>query len=191
MEIFIGKEKYPIKALLYTGAELNLIIEENAIKDSLTTRNLNINLRGIGGHTTSFVSLSEFTPIILPSGEDTLIQFSIAKGTVHGVPGRPFLAENNIGLEFAHKQGEILNYQEPDGRRLCLSICKPQPLGWPTGQPRGMDLCNMAKLGRNTPEKKENNSKGDFTIINLTQKTQELSISPKSDKFGHDLQNNQ
>ncbi|MBW0590474.1 hypothetical protein O181_130189 [Austropuccinia psidii MF-1] len=31
--------------------------------------------------------------------------------------------------------------------------------------------------------------KRDNTIINLTQKTQELSISPKSDKFGQDLQN--
>ncbi|MBW0568535.1 hypothetical protein O181_108250 [Austropuccinia psidii MF-1] len=31
----------------------------------------------------------------------------------------------------------------------------------------------------------------DNTITNLTKKTQEVSISPKSDEFGPDLQNNQ
>ncbi|MBW0579788.1 hypothetical protein O181_119503 [Austropuccinia psidii MF-1] len=52
MEIFIGKEEYPNKALVDTGAELNTIPEEIAIEASLTTRNLNMNLRRIGGHTT-------------------------------------------------------------------------------------------------------------------------------------------
>ncbi|MBW0589431.1 hypothetical protein O181_129146 [Austropuccinia psidii MF-1] len=47
MEIFIGKEEYPIKALVDTEAELNIIPEEIAIKASLTPRNLNMNLRGI------------------------------------------------------------------------------------------------------------------------------------------------
>ncbi|MBW0590082.1 hypothetical protein O181_129797 [Austropuccinia psidii MF-1] len=70
-----------------------------------------------------------------------------------------------------------------------MPICKPQALGWQTGPPRGMDLCNMAKLVRNTPGKKYQNAKRDNTIINLAQKTQELSISPKRDKFGQDLQN--
>ncbi|MBW0555245.1 hypothetical protein O181_094960 [Austropuccinia psidii MF-1] len=46
----------------------------------------------------------------------------------------------------------------------------------------------MAKLVRNTPGKKFKNGKGDNTIINLTQKTHDLSISPKSDKFGQELQ---
>ncbi|MBW0495909.1 hypothetical protein O181_035624 [Austropuccinia psidii MF-1] len=99
MEIFIGKEEYPIKALVDTGAELNIIPQEIAIKASLTTRTLNMNLRGTGGNTTSLVALSEFTPIILVSG------------------------------------------------------------------------------------KKDQNSKRNITIINLTQKTHELSISPKRDKF--------
>ncbi|MBW0563942.1 hypothetical protein O181_103657 [Austropuccinia psidii MF-1] len=72
-----------------------------------------------------------------------------------------------------------------------MPICKPQALGWQTGPPRGMDLCNMATLVRNTPGKKFQNEKGDNTMINLTQKTQDLSISPKSDKFGQDLPNNQ
>ncbi|MBW0469475.1 hypothetical protein O181_009190 [Austropuccinia psidii MF-1] len=149
-----------------------------------------MNLRGIRGHTTSLVALSEFTPIILDAGEETKIHSFIAKGSVHTVLGRLFLAENNIRLEFSHKKGEILSYQEPDGRILCMPRCKPQALGWQTGPPRGMDLCNMAKLVRNTPGKKFQNAKRDNTIINLTQKTQHLSISPKSDAFGQDLQNN-
>ncbi|MBW0506869.1 hypothetical protein O181_046584 [Austropuccinia psidii MF-1] len=70
-----------------------------------------------------------------------------------------------------------------------MPICKPQALGWQTGPPRGMDLCNMAKLVRNTPGKKFQNAKGDNNIINLTQKTQDLSISPKREQIGKDLQN--
>ncbi|MBW0520625.1 hypothetical protein O181_060340 [Austropuccinia psidii MF-1] len=58
MEVFIGKEEYPIKALVDTGAELNIIPEEIEMKASLPTRHLNMNLRGIGGHTTSLVELS-------------------------------------------------------------------------------------------------------------------------------------
>ncbi|MBW0518880.1 hypothetical protein O181_058595 [Austropuccinia psidii MF-1] len=98
MEIFIGKEEYPIKALVDTVAECNIINEEIALKYSLKTRNLNMKLREIGGHTTSLVALSEFTPIILASGEETQIHFFIAKGLVHIVLGRPFLADNNIRL---------------------------------------------------------------------------------------------
>ncbi|MBW0580527.1 hypothetical protein O181_120242, partial [Austropuccinia psidii MF-1] len=133
-----------------------------------------MNLRGIGGHTTSLVALSEFTPIILASGEETQIHFFIAKGSVHTVLGRPFLADNNIRLEFSHKQGEILSYQEPDGRRLCMPICKPQALGWQTGPPRGMDLCNMATLIEDSTSEDEltnisykpiNNNKETFQIL--------------------------
>ncbi|MBW0545416.1 hypothetical protein O181_085131 [Austropuccinia psidii MF-1] len=168
MEIFIGKEEYPIKELVDTGAERKIILEEIAIKASLTTRNLNINLRGIGGNTTSLVKLSELTPIILASGEETQIHFFIAKQSDNTVLGRPFLADNNTRLEFSHKKA----------------------LGWKTSPPRGMELCNMEKLVRNNPGKNDLNAKRDNTMINLTQKTQELSISPKSDKYGPDLQNN-
>ncbi|MBW0554569.1 hypothetical protein O181_094284 [Austropuccinia psidii MF-1] len=88
LEIFIGKEEYPIRALVDTGAELNIIPEEIAIKSSLTTRKLNMNLRGIGGHTTSLAALSEFYPIIVASGEEAQIHFLISKGSVHKVLGR-------------------------------------------------------------------------------------------------------
>ncbi|MBW0463536.1 hypothetical protein O181_003251 [Austropuccinia psidii MF-1] len=139
MEIFIGKEEYPIRELVDTGEELNIIPEEIAIQSSLKTRKLNMNLRGIGGHTTSLVALSELTPIILASGEEPQIHFFIAKRYVHTVLGRPFLAEKNIRLEFTHKKAEILSYKEPDGRRLCMPIGKPQAIVWQTGPPRGMD----------------------------------------------------
>ncbi|MBW0546447.1 hypothetical protein O181_086162 [Austropuccinia psidii MF-1] len=138
MEIFIGKEEYPIRELVDTGEELKIIPEEIEIKDSLTRRNLNMNLRGIGEHTTSLVALSEVTPRILSSGEETQIHFFIAKGSVQKVLSRHFLEDNNIRLEFSHKQGEILSYQEPDGRRLCIPICKPQAIGWQTGPHKRM-----------------------------------------------------
>ncbi|MBW0471376.1 hypothetical protein O181_011091 [Austropuccinia psidii MF-1] len=70
-----------------------------------------------------------------------------------------------------------------------MPICKPQALGWQTSPPRGIDLCNMAKLVRNTSGKKCQNAKQHNTIMNFTQKTQDLSISSKSDKFAQDLQN--
>ncbi|MBW0485692.1 hypothetical protein O181_025407 [Austropuccinia psidii MF-1] len=140
MEIFIGKEEHPKKELVNTEAELKILPEEIAIKPSFTKRRLNINLRGIGGNTTSLVALSEFIPIILASEDGTQIHFLIAKESVHTVLGRPFLAENNIRLEFSHKKGEILSYQEPYRRKLCMPLCKPQAIRWKTGPPKGMYL---------------------------------------------------
>ncbi|MBW0531395.1 hypothetical protein O181_071110 [Austropuccinia psidii MF-1] len=69
MEFFIGREEYTTMALVDTGSEINIIPEEIAIKASLTSRKLNMNLIGIGGHTKSLVGLSEFTPITLITGE--------------------------------------------------------------------------------------------------------------------------
>ncbi|MBW0495601.1 hypothetical protein O181_035316 [Austropuccinia psidii MF-1] len=86
MEILIGKEEYPIRALVETGSELNIIPEEAEIKYSL--KKLNMKLRGIGDHTTSLVAISQYTPIILASGEETQINFLISKGSVHTVLGR-------------------------------------------------------------------------------------------------------
>ncbi|MBW0477553.1 hypothetical protein O181_017268 [Austropuccinia psidii MF-1] len=189
MEIFIGKEESLIKESVDTGAELKIIPEEIALIASLTTRDLNMNLRVIGGHTTSLVELSEFTPIISASGEEIQLQFFIAKVSVHTVLGRSFLEDKNIRLEFFHKQREILIYQEPYGRMVCIPTCKPQANGWQTGPPRGIYLCNMERFVRNTQGKKLQKSKGDNTIIKLTQKTQWLFISPKIDKFGKYLQN--
>ncbi|MBW0555623.1 hypothetical protein O181_095338 [Austropuccinia psidii MF-1] len=113
-------------ALVDTGSELNIILEDSAIKAGLTTRCLNMNLRGIGEHCTSKVGLAEFTPITLVTGEERDIHFFVARGAVHTVLGRPFLADNNIRLHFSQQKGEIFSYIEPDGRILCLPICSPQ-----------------------------------------------------------------
>ncbi|MBW0592387.1 hypothetical protein O181_132102 [Austropuccinia psidii MF-1] len=115
MEVFIGREEYPTMALVDTGSEINIIPEEIAIKASLTSRKLNMNLRGIGGHTTSLVGHSEFIPITMIKGEEKEVHLFIAKGAVHTILGRPFLADNNVKLEFSHKQGEIFSYPEQDG----------------------------------------------------------------------------
>ncbi|MBW0557979.1 hypothetical protein O181_097694 [Austropuccinia psidii MF-1] len=133
-------------ALVDTGSELNIITEDAAIKASLPNRNLNTNLRGIGGHTRSLIGLAEFTQVLLPSGKEKQIHFFIAKGAVHTVLGRPFLEDNNIRLVVPQKQCEIYSYQEADGRRLHMPICKPHMLGWQTGPPRGIELCSMGKI---------------------------------------------
>ncbi|MBW0575831.1 hypothetical protein O181_115546 [Austropuccinia psidii MF-1] len=82
MEIFIGKKEYSIRELVDTGTELNIIPEQIELKASLTTRKSNMKLRDIGGITASLVALSEFTPTILASGEETEIHFCIEKGSV-------------------------------------------------------------------------------------------------------------
>ncbi|MBW0581568.1 hypothetical protein O181_121283 [Austropuccinia psidii MF-1] len=133
-------------ALVDTGSELNIIPEDSAIKAGLTTRCLNMNLRGIGGHCTSIVGLAEFTPITLVTGEERNIHLFVARGAVHTVLGRPFLADNNIRLDFSQQKGEIFSYIEPDGRRLCLPICSPQKVGWRENPPAGMETCAVSKL---------------------------------------------
>ncbi|MBW0580617.1 hypothetical protein O181_120332 [Austropuccinia psidii MF-1] len=146
MQVFVGKQEYPVMVLVDTESELNIITEDAAIKASLPNRKLNMNLRGIGGHTTSLIGLAEFTQVLFPSGEEKEIHFFISKGAVHKVLGRPFLADNKIRLDFSHKGGETVSYQEADGRRLCMPICKPHMLGWQTIPPRGMELCSMGKI---------------------------------------------
>ncbi|MBW0525220.1 hypothetical protein O181_064935 [Austropuccinia psidii MF-1] len=146
MQAFVGKEEYPVMALVDTGSELNIVTEDAAIKASLPNRKLNMILRGSGGNTKSLIALAEITQVLFPSGEEKEIHFFIAKGAVNTDLKRPFLADNNIGLDFSQKQGEVLSYQEADGRRLCMPICKPHTLGWQTGPPRGMELCSMGKI---------------------------------------------
>ncbi|MBW0526579.1 hypothetical protein O181_066294 [Austropuccinia psidii MF-1] len=109
-------------------------------------RVLNIRLRGIRGHRTAIVGLSENTVLVLPSGDERRIHFFVARGAVHTVIGRPFLADSGIRLEHSQKQGEILNYKESDGRILCIPICTSESKGWHTGPPRGMEMCNIARI---------------------------------------------
>ncbi|MBW0593654.1 hypothetical protein O181_133369 [Austropuccinia psidii MF-1] len=105
-----------------------------------------MNLRGSGWHTTSLVTLSEFTPIILDSGEEKEIYLLIEKKDFNKVLERLFFECRNIMLEFSSKQREILSYQEKDGRGLCMPICKTQEIAWKTGTPRRLELQNTANV---------------------------------------------
>ncbi|MBW0572150.1 hypothetical protein O181_111865 [Austropuccinia psidii MF-1] len=133
-------------ALVDTGSQLNIIPQDSEIKAGLTTRCLKMNLRGIGGHCTSTVGLAEFTPITLVTGEEKNIHLFVARGAVNTVLGRPFLADNNIRLDFSQQKGEILSYIEPDGTRLCLPICSPQKIGWREDPQAGIETCALSKL---------------------------------------------
>ncbi|MBW0466830.1 hypothetical protein O181_006545 [Austropuccinia psidii MF-1] len=100
LEVFIGRKEYPTMALVDTGSEIDIIPEEIAVKASLTSRKLNMNLRGIGGHTKSLVGISELTKVTIITGEEKEIHLFIAKAAIHTILGRPFLADNNVKLEF-------------------------------------------------------------------------------------------
>ncbi|MBW0555799.1 hypothetical protein O181_095514 [Austropuccinia psidii MF-1] len=157
MQVYLGEEGHEIMALVDTGSELNMIPEDSAIKAGLTTRCLDMNLTVIGGLCTSIVGLAEFTPITLVTGEERNIHLFVAREAVHTVLGRPFLADNNIRLDFSQQKGEIFSYIEPDGRILCLPICSPQKVGWRENPPAGMDACASATVegynGLNIEEK--------------------------------------
>ncbi|MBW0494049.1 hypothetical protein O181_033764 [Austropuccinia psidii MF-1] len=118
MKVYVGEEGHEIMALVDTGSELSIIPEDSEIRAGLTTRGLNMYLRGIGGHCTSIVGLAEFTPVTLVTGEERNIHLFVPRGGVQKVLGRPLLADNNIRLDFFKKKGETLSYVEPDGRRL-------------------------------------------------------------------------
>ncbi|MBW0537445.1 hypothetical protein O181_077160 [Austropuccinia psidii MF-1] len=100
MPVYLGEEGNERMALVGTGSELNIIPEASSIKGGLTTRCLNMNLRVIGGHCISIVGLEEFTPSTLVTGEERNIHLFVARGAAHTVFGRPFLADNNIRLDF-------------------------------------------------------------------------------------------
>ncbi|MBW0482394.1 hypothetical protein O181_022109 [Austropuccinia psidii MF-1] len=148
MEVLIGREEYLTMELVDTGSEINIITDEIAMKASLTSRKLNMNITGIGGHTTSLVGLSEFAPITMITGEEKEFYLFIAKGAVHTILVRPFSADNNFELEFSHKEGEIFSYIEQDGSQLCLPICNPQAMGWQISPPSGMELCAYSEIGK-------------------------------------------
>ncbi|MBW0557946.1 hypothetical protein O181_097661 [Austropuccinia psidii MF-1] len=148
MEVFIGREEYLTMELVDTGSEIDIIPEEIATKASLTSRKLNMNIRGISGHTTSLVGLSEVTPITIITGEEKEIHLFIEKGAVHTILGRAFLADNNVKLEFSHKQGQMFSYPQQDGCQLCLPICNPQAMGWKISPPSGMEVCASSEIGK-------------------------------------------
>ncbi|MBW0482936.1 hypothetical protein O181_022651 [Austropuccinia psidii MF-1] len=135
------------------------------MKAGLTTRSLNMNLRGISGHCSSIVGLAEFTPIALITREERNIHLLVARGAVHTLLGRPFLADKNIILDFSQQKGEIFIYIEPDGRRIFLPIFSPQKAGWRENPPEGMEACASAAVeGYNSPNIEDKKSLGNIGI---------------------------
>ncbi|MBW0513433.1 hypothetical protein O181_053148 [Austropuccinia psidii MF-1] len=108
IEVSVGKEGHTVKALVDAGAELSITPEVESMKARLLIRLLNMRLRGLGGHSTVIVGLSENTVLVLPSGDERRINFFVARGASHTVISRPFLADNGIRLEHSQRQGEIL-----------------------------------------------------------------------------------
>ncbi|MBW0574412.1 hypothetical protein O181_114127 [Austropuccinia psidii MF-1] len=164
IEVSVGLEGHKVKALVDTGAELSIRPEVESIKAGIPMRALNMSLKGIGGHSTAIVGLSENTLLILPSGDERKTHFFGARGAVHTVIGRQFLADNCIRLEHSQTQGEILSFRELDGRRLCIPICSPESNRWHAQPPKGMELCNMAKVDK--MEVQDNNEESRFEEIN-------------------------
>ncbi|MBW0537407.1 hypothetical protein O181_077122 [Austropuccinia psidii MF-1] len=171
IEVSIGLKGHKVKALVDTGAELSIIPEVESIKAGIPMRELNMRLKGIGGHSTEIVGLSENTLLILPSGDERKIHFFVARGAIHTVIGRLFFAENGIRIEHSQSQGEILSFRESDGRRLCIPICSPESKGWHAQSQKGMELCNMAKLYK--IEVPDNNEESRFEEID-SEEVQEM-----------------
>ncbi|MBW0486182.1 hypothetical protein O181_025897 [Austropuccinia psidii MF-1] len=95
------------------------------------------------------------------TGEEKEIHLFIAKGAVKTILGRPFLADNNVKLEFSHKQGEIFSYPEQDGHQLCLPICNPQAMGWQISLPRDEEDISILSFSKESiPPQTERKSKG-------------------------------
>ncbi|MBW0559232.1 hypothetical protein O181_098947, partial [Austropuccinia psidii MF-1] len=166
LKVSIAREEYPQMALVDIGSEINIIPEEIAIKASLT----------------------KFKPITMITGEEKEIHLLIAKGAVHTILGRPFLADNNVILEFSHKQGEIFSYPEQDGSRLCLPIYNPQAMGWQISPPRGMELCASSEIGKwsinqaESSKRKETEEKESQSSTREIALKAELKISPYTSK---------
>ncbi|POV98322.1 hypothetical protein PSTT_14520 [Puccinia striiformis] len=134
-----------IRALVDTGAEMNIMPEFLSIELQLTTRQISMNIMGIGGHSTPIVGLAEGVNFNIIQEEKKSANFFIARGKVYTVLGRPFLADHGIRLELSKARGEILSYELWDGERLCIPICSPKIPGWESTPPRRINdrCCNI------------------------------------------------
>ena len=134
-----------IKALVDSGAELNIMPESVALQLKLPTREISMNITGIGGHSSPIVGLAEAIPFHIDTEDNKAANFFIVRGKVYTVLGRPFLADHKVRLELSQTRGEILSYELWDGGRLCIPICAPEIPGWEMAPPRRLrDKCTHA-----------------------------------------------
>jgi hypothetical protein len=134
IEIWISSQK--VRALVDTGAEMNIMPETLAIQLKLPSRKISMNIMGIGGHSTPIVGLAEGVHFCIDEEDEKAANFFIARGKVYTVLGRPFFADHKVRLELSKSRGEILSYELWDGGRLCIHICSPKIPGWEMAPPR-------------------------------------------------------
>ncbi|KAI9613135.1 hypothetical protein H4Q26_010413 [Puccinia striiformis f. sp. tritici PST-130] len=137
--IYITMGSTKVKALVDTGAEMNIMPESLAIQLQLPLREISMNIMGIGGHSTPVVGLAEGINFSIDAEDEKAANFFIARGKVYTVLGRPFLADHKVRLELSKSRGEILSYELWDGERLCIPICSPKVPGWEMGPPRRIE----------------------------------------------------
>jgi len=125
-----------LRALVDSGAELNIMPEEVAVRLELPTREISMNITGIGGHLSPVVGLAEGISFNIDTETRKAANFFIIRGKVYTVLGRPFLADHKVRLELSQSRGEILSYELWDGGRLCIPICSPEVPGWEMAPPR-------------------------------------------------------
>ncbi|OAV85183.1 hypothetical protein PTTG_30720, partial [Puccinia triticina 1-1 BBBD Race 1] len=117
--------------------------ETVALQLQLPTREISMNITGIGGHSSPIVGLAESIPFYIDLEDNKAANFFIVQGKVYTVLGRPFLADHKVRLEWSKSRGEILSYELWDGERLCIPICAPEVPGWEMGPPRRItDKCS-------------------------------------------------
>ena len=94
-----------------SGAELNIMPEEVAVRLELPTREISMNITGIGGHLSPVVGLAEAILFNIDSENRKAANFFIVRGKVYTVLGRPILADHKVRLELSQSKGEILSYE--------------------------------------------------------------------------------
>jgi hypothetical protein len=134
VDVTINRRK--VKALVDSGSELNIMPEDQAIKLQLPTKEVHMRITGIGVHTSPVVGLAEEVPLHIDTQNNKNANFFIARGKVHTVLGRPFLADHKVHVELSQDHGEILSYEVWDGARLCIPICAPRIPGWQMAPPQ-------------------------------------------------------
>jgi hypothetical protein len=114
-------------------------------------------LKGIEGHFTPIIGIAENVKISIFPGYTNLANFFIVKGSVHTVLGRPFLADHNIQLELSNEKGEVLSFEDQQGKRLRIPICLPNTPGWHRDPPAMQQNCSFQVENWDIFEKARNN----------------------------------